>query len=121
TPWIFGAGIALTFATPFAAIASITPAAQEVVDRYVEATGGRAALDREHSFHSRGTVWGAGLRGSIETWARVPNQVIIALSLGTLRIQTGCDGSTGWRTDLASRKVTVLDGKELEGIAADAY
>ena len=61
------------------------------------------------------------LKGSFEQWAALPDRIVTRVSLGTVRMRTGFDGTTGWRTDLASKKVTILDGKELEQTRSDAY
>lgn len=118
----------LAFALALAAVAwpavthaSITPSAQSVVDRYVAATGGAAALAADTSRHVRGRLNTLELRGTFESWSHAPDRFRTRTSLGTLRIVQGLDGDLGWQTDLESRHVTTLDGPELEHLKGEAY
>jgi hypothetical protein len=113
------AGAMLTLAAP--ARAWISPEAQLIVDRYVQATGGAAALAADTTLHIKGRVSAMDQKGSFEQWAALPDRIVTRVSLGTVRMRTGFDGTSGWRTDLASKKVTILDGKELEQTRSDAY
>ena len=110
-----------TFTTAPPARATITPRAQELVDRYVAATGGADALAQQRAFHLKGHVTTMALKGTFERWAQAPDRVRIRFALGTLRFVEGFDGVAGWRTDLGSKQVTLLDGKELERLRSEAY
>ena len=101
--------------------AEITPAAQEVVDRYVEATGGRAALEAERGTHAFGRIETIKLKGTIEQWTQTPDKFAVRIRLGSLRLRTGTDGWSGWETDLASKHVRVLEGKDLERLQSEAW
>jgi hypothetical protein len=91
------------------------------VDHYVAATGGAAALAAEQALHTRGHMEAAKLKGTVEQWTQVPDRIATRLDLGTLRLRMGYDGHVGWSTDMTSKRVRVLEGKELEEIASDAY
>lgn len=101
--------------------AAITDAARPVVEKYVEATGGRAALDAERRTHARGRIESSSLDGTVEQWTEVPDKLALTIRLGTLRIRTGTDGVNAWETDLASKRVRVLEGRELERLKCDAW
>ena len=101
--------------------ASITSAAQKIVARYVEANGGRAAFDTTRTLRRKGRITGAGLKGTFETWAQAPDGFITRVSLGPVRMRAGCNGEIAWRTDLNSKKVTLLDGKDLEEARSEAW
>jgi hypothetical protein len=103
------------------AAARITPEARRVVDAYVRATGGRKAFNADRTLRVRGSIAALGLRGRFEAWTQVPDRVMTSIELGSIRIRTGYDGVRAWRTDLDSRKVTVLDGKDRDAAIADAY
>ena len=109
----------LALVTP--ARASLAPDARAVVDRYVEATGGRAALDAERATHARGRIETIKLKGSIEQWTQVPDRLVTRIQLGSLRMRSGTDGRTAWTTDLNSKRVRVLEGPELEKFQSDAW
>ena len=118
--------LSLALAVPLIAIAMpalarITPGAQELVDHYVAATGGADALARQSSVRVKGHIKTMALAGTFELRAAVPDRVFTRYALGTLRFVEGYDGTTGWRTDLNSKQVTILDGQELERLRADAY
>jgi hypothetical protein len=101
--------------------AEITPAARAVVDRYLEATGGRAAFESTHSLHTLATISALGLKGTSHTWTRDPNWRATETELGPLKFREGYDGETAWRTDPSTGKVVVLDGKDLEDAKSSAY
>ncbi|MBI5709778.1 MAG: PDZ domain-containing protein [Candidatus Eisenbacteria bacterium] len=118
----FGLILALLVApAPAHAQDSISPAAQEVVERYLKASGGRAAFEAESTLHVKGRVVAAGLKGRFEAWLGYPDRRVTNLTLGSLKRRTGCDGIAAWQTDLSSRKVRRLDGKDLEAALADAW
>ena len=107
--------------SPCSGLAEIGARAQGVVDRYVEATGGRAALEAERRTHSVGRIESIQLTGTIEQWTQVPDKLVVRVRLGSLRLSTGTDGTTAWETDLAAKHVRQLEGHELEHARADAW
>ena len=113
--------LAASLFSPPIACAGITPQAQVIVDRYVEATGGQKALEAERGVHAKGRVEAGRLKGTFEQWTQVPDRLVMRLSLGPLKVRAGTDGPIGWETDLSSKRVRLLDAKELEKIQSDAY
>src|SRR5262245_35746160 len=111
----------LLCAWPARSHATISPPAKAVVDRYVEATGGRAALEAERSAYVRGRMETMQLKGSFEQWTRVPDRIATRIQLGSLKLRTGYDGRTGWETDLASKRVRILEGRELDQLRSEAW
>ncbi len=95
--------------------------ARAVVERYVTATGGRAALDADTLVHTRGRITDAGVSGTFEEWRDGADHVLRNEHLGTLRTRTGFDGTRGWTTDFTSRKVGPLEGRDLEALRAEAW
>src|SRR5262245_52008091 len=97
------------------AVSRAVPApAQAVIEHYVEATGGRAAFDRNGALRVRGRLKSSGMTGTFDQRTMRPDRMVSTTRLGSLKIRIGYDGESGWETDLASRKVTILDGKDLE-------
>lgn len=85
--------------TAFRIDAADLPAATEILDRYIEATGGKAALEKIRSRVMTGKIeilaMGAG--GRFEVRAKAPNQQMSTLifeGFGTMR--EGYDGKTAW-------------------------
>jgi len=105
---------------PPGAWAAITPEAAKVVDRYLAAIGGRAAVEAEHSTHVRSTIRAFGFTGTIETWVQRPDRIASRTALGPFTLQDGYDGTTGWRVD-QNGKLAVRDGLDLENEKGNAW
>jgi hypothetical protein len=117
----FAASVIAALLVSSPARASITPQARPIVDHYVRATGGVAALEAERTVHVMGRIEAIKLNGTLEQWSEVPDKLASRVRLGSLRVRMGYDGKVGWRTDLSSKRVRLLEGKELEKLASDAY
>ncbi|MFN0137390.1 MAG: hypothetical protein ACKVS9_14900 [Phycisphaerae bacterium] len=105
------------------------PKASDVLDGYIEATGGKAAWQRVRTRHSIGTfdMAAMGVKGKIETWAQTPSKVATRVEMGALGTkETGCDGKAAWEIvnlgeigellgegDGKGKKVRLLEGAEL--------
>ncbi len=99
----------------------ISPQAKAVVDQYVEATGGRAAFLADTVLHAKYRLVSEGMTGSLERWVRAPDQILEVERIGPLRRRAGFDGAQGWSTDLNSKKVSPLEGKDLEAMRSIAW
>jgi hypothetical protein len=95
-----------------AARAAVDPAARPVLERYVQAMGGQAYLDLP-SLRTRATLHAFGMSGQVESWVVRPDRSASRFQIGPIRMSTGYDGATGWRTDPGG-KVLRLDGKDLD-------
>jgi hypothetical protein len=111
--------IALVMSVP-ASRAAITPDAATVVDRYITAIGGRAAVAAERSSHSKATVTAFGFSGTIEAWTERPDKVASQTALGPFTLKDGYDGTTAWRID-QNGKFLQRDGKDLEDEKGSAW
>jgi len=100
--------------------AAITPEARVVLDRYIQAIGGREAVESVKSMRIQLTLQAFELPGTTIAWSRKPDRHVTETTLGPFKLADGYDGSVGWRTD-PSGKVVVLDGKDLEDSRANAY
>lgn len=90
-------------ATPAAAAPQAAPAelpsAKSIIDRHIEASGGRAALMARSSSHVVGTlaIPANGMKGKLEIFAAKPNKMLSKTSLeGIGEILEGFDGTVGW-------------------------
>jgi len=95
--------------------------ARDVIARYVDATGGRAALDADTLLHRMGHSVGQGMEGRWQDWRRGPDHLLRVEQTGLLRVKEGFDGTSGWRTDFTSKKVGPVEGKDLEALRAQAW
>ncbi|MEO6212763.1 MAG: hypothetical protein ABIP65_03955 [Vicinamibacterales bacterium] len=75
------------------------PAAQVILDRHVEATGGRKALAARTSVRTVGSVSipANGMTGTIEVFAARPNRMLVKTTIaGIGEISEGFDGTHSW-------------------------
>ena len=114
---VVAAALALGAATAHAA----PPTARDFIDRYVEVTGGRAALEADTALHIRGRVTDAGMKGTFEIWTCSPARALRIERVGSLRTKQGIDGEVGWRTDFTSKRTNPVEGRDLEAMRADVW
>lgn len=99
------------------------PSAQEVIDRYVEAIGGRAAIEGHTSSHARGSIEivGQGLTGEMELWAAAPDRMLVRVTFPAAELEstTGYNGEIGWSMDAMTGE-RVLQGGELTQLVDEA-
>lgn len=128
-PCVFAAeSVALAQATAAAPPAAQTPAdtalpaAQAVIDRHIEASGGRKALDAINSVALKGTVSipANGMTGTVEASFARPNKMTSKMTLaGIGEIQEGFDGTTAWSLSPMTGPM-LATGEELAQKAFDA-
>lgn len=113
---------AIAFALPHTATAQISPAAQELVDKYIEATGGREAKQAITSLVQIGT-WEypeQGISGPMTIYYVAPDRMATVTEIpdvGTMR--TCISGGIAWE-DNSITGLRILDGTELEQAVKDA-
>lgn len=85
------------------------PTLEQILDRYVQALGGRAAIEKVNSRASRGTFTSIHLKtkGPIEIYAKAPNkQLMVLLAQGYGNYRRGFNGTVAWEkypgSDIAS-------------------
>ena len=93
---VVGAGAPPLFA---GAQAPALPTLDQVLDNYVAAVGGRAALEKITSLTARGTIEivGLGLTGTIQLTQKAPDKSMSTVELaGVSQTREGFDGTVGW-------------------------
>ena len=97
------------------------PTADQIIEKYVQAMGGKAALEKINSRVTKGTleIPAAGMSGTVETYEKAPNKSITIVNLaGFGMIQDGFDGTKGWgdnpMTGLRDKSGTELANAKLE-------
>lgn len=96
------AGLAILVASTsftLAAEPATPPTAQAILDRYIEASGGRAALEKLKTRVSKGKmeVTTMGLSGAMEVKAKIPNKQLSSVELaGFGAVREGFDGAVSW-------------------------
>lgn len=96
--------------------------ADEVLAAYVNALGGRAALEKVTSRTAKGTfeVLGVALSGAAEMYAKAPNKTLTVLTVPKqTELREGFDGAVGWSKD-PDEGVVDKAGMELGTAVRDA-
>ncbi len=75
--------------------------AEQILDKAVEATGGKAAHAKLNSRYAKGTLeldaGGNEMKGTLEMWAKAPNKQFILTHMDAVGdITNGCDGEHAW-------------------------
>jgi hypothetical protein len=99
------------------------PPAEELIDRHIEAMGGRDTLLGHASSRSTGTfsMPAAGITGTLVVEAAAPNRMASQVEIpGLGLIRNGFDGKVGWSVDpnLGPR---LLDGLELAAMQENTH
>jgi hypothetical protein len=75
------------------------PSARSIVDKYVQAIGGRKAILSHSSSHATGsfTVGGAGITGTVDIYNAKPAKSLVKTTIGGIgEILEGFDGTHAW-------------------------
>lgn len=102
--------------------AEALPSARTIIDRHIEAIGGRTAILGHSSTHAAGTMAMAssGVSGSIDVYAARPNKSLVKLTIGGIgEVLEGFDGTTGWSLSAITGPM-LATGKELAQKSFDA-
>ena len=78
------------------------PSADTILNKYLEATGGRAALEKRHNQVGHGyfDVPAAGLRGTLTIYEAEPNKNRLVVDIpGVGKIEQGSDGQVAWENN----------------------
>jgi hypothetical protein len=90
------------------------PKAEEVLDRAIEALGGKAALEKIHNRVSKGSfeMPAQGTKGTVVSYEAAPNKSYTAIDLpGMGKVESGTDGEVYWELSpmVGAR---ILEGEE---------
>jgi hypothetical protein len=101
------------------------PTVDDILNRYIRALGGKAAIQKLTSRFGKGTITitGAGTEGTVQAWLLAPNKLLVVTEfpgMGTFR--QGFDGTLAWSEENDS-SLHVVTGPELEDLrrTADFY
>jgi len=91
-----------------------TPTLDQILDAYVTAIGGRAAVEKITSLTAHGTIAvpDANINGTVEVFQKAPNKTVTRIDLPGVGQQIdGFDGTMGWASDMNG--VRAKEGPEL--------
>jgi hypothetical protein len=107
---------------PAATAETRLPLADEVLDKYVEALGGKAAFEKLSSRVMKGDfeLTTMGVTSAAEIYAKAPNKWLLTINVpGFGLVQQGYDGASGWAQD-PQTGLRDLRGGELESVKRSA-
>jgi hypothetical protein len=96
--------LVIAAAAPSAQTAAL-PSIDQVLDKYISGTGGRAAIEKVTSFRAQGTIQvpDAGVNGTIELQQKTGDKASTTVELdGGIRQRDVCDGTIAWSEDPAN-------------------
>jgi hypothetical protein len=102
--------------------AAAMPTADQVLDHYVQAIGGRAAWLKLNSRVSKGTIEIPdmnNLTGTVEIHEKAPNFMLAVINLGGAAFEQGFDGTIGWSNN-PQNGLRELSGGELDDARREA-
>jgi outer membrane lipoprotein-sorting protein len=92
-------GAAMVLSIAMARAADDLPKAETILDKYVEATGGKAAYEKHHSEVSKGTfeMTAMGIKGAVTSYRAEPDKSYTEIDLtGLGKSREGSDGKVFW-------------------------
>jgi outer membrane lipoprotein-sorting protein len=98
------------------------PTVDQILDKYVQALGGKSAIEKVTSTASKGTfeIPAFGASGTAEIWEKAPNKTALTLDIpGFGVVQEGFNGTVAWAQDPQSG-LREKSGAELEATKIDA-
>ena len=110
---IIAAALLAAIASPCLAAADL-PKAETILDKYIEATGGKAAYQKLHSQIASGIfeMSAAGIKGAVTSYRAEPDLAYTEVVLeGIGKITDGSDGKVAWANS-AMQGPHVKDGAE---------
>jgi outer membrane lipoprotein-sorting protein len=105
---------------PAEAAAAALPSADEVLDKYVQAVGGAAALEKVNSRVETGTINLGGRDLPLEVLAKAPDKRISIVHTPNGDNITAFDGHTGWIGNPGGRPPREMSRPEQELVRLDA-
>jgi hypothetical protein len=112
--------LALSFRS-VAQTAPATPTADQIIDKYIAALGGRAAIRKQTTRTSMGTidVPAMHLSGTVMIHEKAPNKTLQVVIFSGNVFRQACDGKAAWSDDPADG-LRVLSGVELTEAERDS-
>jgi hypothetical protein len=102
--------------------AGATPSADQIIEKYVQAIGGKAAIEKLTSRVSKGSfdLPAMGASGTAEVYEKAPNKTLSIINItGFGVVQEGFDGKVAWSQD-PQQGLREKSGAELAAATLDA-
>ena len=81
--------------------AASTPSAEQILDKYLAASGGRVAWQKLNTRVSKGTVDvpAMNVAGTVEMRQKAPMRILVTVTISGAVFSQGFDGTVGWSND----------------------
>ncbi len=115
-------GAAMVLSLTLARAADDLPKAETILDKYIDATGGKAAYEKHHTEVAKGSFSMAamGIKGDVVSYRAEPNKSLTEIDLGSMgKMRDGSDGTVYW-TSFAMTGPHVKEGPEKAQAAMSA-
>jgi len=102
--------------------AAALPTVDQVLEKYVEAIGGKAAIEKASSRVAKGAfeLPAMGATGTVTVFAKAPNKTAVVIDIPSFGlVKQGFDGTVGWSSDPMSG-LTESSGAALAAAKRDA-
>jgi zinc protease len=96
--------------------------AEQIIDKSIEATGGRAAMEKLASTYAKGTMefTAQEVHGVMELYAKAPNKQLIVMNLESVgEVKQAFDGQIAWGQD-PTGQIIELSGAPLDDMKQNA-
>jgi hypothetical protein len=106
--------LAILSSAPVIAADELLPKADRILDKFVEATGGKSAYEKIHNEKWTGSFEfvGKGIKGTVTSYRAEPNKTVTIVELeGVGTVEDGTDGETAW-TRSAMQGPRIKEGDE---------
>ena len=100
-------------------VPELLPTAKEIIERYIQALGGAAALEKLVTRVETGTAEHHGSSYPVEIFVKAPDKLIVIEHLRAGESLTALNGDSGW-TKIAGNAVRELHGADLASAHMDA-
>ncbi|MGA3041503.1 MAG: DUF620 domain-containing protein [Bryobacteraceae bacterium] len=105
-------GAAVVLSLTLARAADDLPKAETILDKYIEATGGKAAYEKHHTEIAKATLSMAGFKGALTSYRAEPDKSLDEIDLGGMgKMRQGSDGKVFWSLS-AMTGAHVMEGPE---------
>ncbi len=110
--------VAIAWALPLQA--QNLPKGADLMDKYVQATGGKEAHEKVKSVVARGTMEVQGIKGDLTMYQKAPNLMFMEIKLpGIGTVATGYDGKVAWENNPITG-AKIFKGNKMEEMIRDA-
>src|SRR5687767_2336421 len=85
------------------------PSAKQILEKAIDALGGKANLEKQQTRIATAKVEVRGLTGTFQSWAKSPDKLKTLLDLGVVKQERAFDGTVGWQKQASLEEIAGND------------